>query len=544
MSTPPANAASQKSSRSPRSVGRRCTGRAGPAAGVPADPSGRSWVKPLTHRVGDLVDRSDRQGSWYERGVRRRLQRGTTLLDWQSCPDPSTRPTAEVMVIGGGLMGRSSAWRLAAAGLRGRARGRRTGCRRLDVAAGMLAPVTETTFTEELLLGLNLASMQRYPDVRRRGEPRPAACPAVSARDRRSRSPPTPTTRARLGQLADYLSRLGLESTRLTSREARQWEPLLAPTIRGGLLVPGDTSCDNRQLLAALEVAGNRAGVRSVPGFVHHVSSVGDRVSGVVLADGMTVAAPVVVVANGAWAGQLTGIPRCPSARSRVRSCGCDPGRMPQPGIVVRAFTRGTEIYLVPRDSGRELVVGATVEELGFDRRVTAGGVYELLRDARRTIPIERGVRPGRDLGRLATRHAGQRADPRPRRTGRSRAGHRPPPQRGAAHPGHRRRGRRARAARPAARGGRAVRPRAVRSAAIRPVAGGYRIRDPRRTYVIIFVNGERREVAAGTTLREVVVDSGRPSHAEVSRSRSTGRWCRGRDWPRPHSVEAPRWRS
>ncbi len=318
-------------------------------------------------------------------------------------PDPSTPTTAEVVVIGGGLMGRSSAWRLAAAGLEVVLVAGEPAAAASNVAAGMLAPVTETTFTEELLLGLNLASMERYPAFA-------AEVSEASGLPSGLRSGPTISVAsnaddaARLGQLADYLSRLGLESTRLTSREARQWEPLLAPTIRGGLLVPGDTSCDNRQLLAALEVAGNRAGVRSVPGFVHHVSSVGDRVSGVVLADGLTVAAPVVVVANGAWAGQLTGIPALPVRPVKGQILRLDPGRMPQPGIVVRAFTRGTEIYLVPRDSGRELVVGATVEELGFDRRVTAGGVYELLRDARRTIPMSAeyvlaetsvGFRPG-----------------------------------------------------------------------------------------------------------------------------------------------------
>ena len=65
-----------------------------------------------------------------------------------------------------------------------------------------------------------------------------------------------------------------------------------------------------------------------------------------------------------------------------------DPGRLPAPSLTIRAYVRGAEIYLVPRDSGREVVLGATVEELGFDRRVTAGAVYELLRDARNVMPM------------------------------------------------------------------------------------------------------------------------------------------------------------
>lgn len=311
--------------------------------------------------------------------------------------------TADVIVVGGGLMGRASAWRLAAAGLDVVVVAGEPAAAASSVAAGMLAPVTETTFTEELLLGLNLASMQRYPDF---------AAEVTEASDLPSgfRSGPTISVAhnaddaARMAQLADYLTRLGLESSRLTSREARKLEPLLGPTIRGGLLVPGDASCDNRQLLVALARAGERAGARTVQGFVHHVSSVADRVTGVTLADGSEIAAPTVVVANGAWAGQLTGIPRLPVRPVKGQILRLDPGRFPQPGIVVRAFTRGTEIYLVPRDSGHELVVGATAEELGFDRRVTAGGVYELLRDARLAIPMSTeysltetsvGYRPG-----------------------------------------------------------------------------------------------------------------------------------------------------
>ena len=293
-----------------------------------------------------------------------------------------------MVVIGGGLMGRSSAWRLAAAGLDVVVVVGETAAAASTVAAGMLAPVTETTFTEELLLGLNLASMRRYPTFA-------AEVEEASGLPSGFRAGPTLSVAynaddaARMATLADYLGRLGLESARLTSREARKVEPLLAPTIRGGLLVPGDASCDNRQLLAALAVAGERAGVRTVTGFVHHVSS--RRATG---SPGWcwrtvsTIAAPTVVLANGAWAGQVTGIPPVPVRPVKGQILRLDPGRFPQPGVVVRAFTRGTEIYLVPRDGGRELVVGATTEELGFDRRVTAGGVYELLRDARLAIPM------------------------------------------------------------------------------------------------------------------------------------------------------------
>ena len=55
-----------------------------------------------------------------------------------------------------------------------------------------------------------------------------------------------------------------------------------------------------------------------------------------------------MVVANGAWAGQLTGIPPLPVRPVKGQILRLDPGGCPQPGLTVRAFTRGTEVYLVP----------------------------------------------------------------------------------------------------------------------------------------------------------------------------------------------------
>ena len=295
--------------------------------------------------------------------------------------------TADVVVIGGGLIGTSIGWRLRQAGIdvvvvvgeRSAAASR--------VAAGMLAPITEATFTEQRLLQLNLASRSRYPDFvaelevasglpagLRRAPSLSVACDADDA--------------ARLENFADFLARAGHPGERLTSRECRRHEPLLAPTIRSGLLVESDWSCDNRLLLQALIEAGHRIHVREVPGFVHRVTSSNGRVTGVELADGQTIGAGRVVVANGAWARQISGLPDLPVRPVKGQIVRLDPGRLPAPSLTIRAYSRGSEIYLVPRESGREVVMGATVEELGFDQRVTAGAVYELLRDGRTVMPM------------------------------------------------------------------------------------------------------------------------------------------------------------
>lgn len=294
---------------------------------------------------------------------------------------------ADVVVVGGGLIGTAIAWRLAQAG---RSVGLVTGERSAAasrVAAGMLAPVTEVAFTEQRLLRLNLAGLARWESFAAELE-EASGRPAGLSRTATLSVACDGDDLARLLTQQAFLDRLGLPAERLFSREARRVEPLLAPQIAGALRIDGDWSCDNRLLWAALIDAARRAGVREVTGFVHQIRRLGDRAAGVTLADGTELDADRVVLANGAWAGQIGGIRPLPVRPVKGQILRLDPHRQPAPRLTVRAIASGSEVYLVPRPGGRELVVGATVEEKGFDARVSAGGVYELLRDARRVLPL------------------------------------------------------------------------------------------------------------------------------------------------------------
>ncbi len=316
---------------------------------------------------------------------------------------PTPETGADAIVLGGGLIGTAVSWRLAQAGLDVLLVSGERGAAASAVAAGMLAPVTEATFTETALLSLNLASLGLWSDFA-------AEVEEASGRPAGLRQAPTLSVAydaddaARLGAFADFLHRQGLPCEQLTSREARAVEPLLGPQLRGGLLVERDWSCDNRVLWTALQDVAHRAGVREVPAFAHRVLSGDGGTEGVALADGTVLAARWVVVATGAWAAQLGGIPSLPVRPVKGQILRLDPVRLPSPGVTVRAYARGSEVYLVPRESGREVVVGATAEDLGFDGRSTAGGVYELLRDARHVLPVSAeyalaetgvGFRPG-----------------------------------------------------------------------------------------------------------------------------------------------------
>jgi glycine oxidase len=123
--------------------------------------------------------------------------------------------------------------------------------------------------------------------------------------------------------------------------------------------------------------------------------------------DGTALQAPAVVLAAGCWSGTVAGLPAgaVPPVRpikGQILRLGGDPER-PLLRRSVRAVVQGASVYLVPRTDGT-VVVGATVEERGFDSTVTAGAVYELLRDARRVVPgvtelelleARAGLRPG-----------------------------------------------------------------------------------------------------------------------------------------------------
>jgi glycine oxidase len=177
---------------------------------------------------------------------------------------------------------------------------------------------------------------------------------------------------------------LGLSAELVSGRELRRLEPALAPGLPGGLLAADDHQVDNRLLhKALLDVAGHRV----VRARVARLIRSGDRVTGVVLESGAHLAAPIVVVAAGAWSGQIGET----HDEVRVRPVKGQTLRLRIPGDallehIVRGSVKGSRVYVVPR-AGGEMVVGASSEEVGFDLVPRAGAIYELLRDAQSLVP-------------------------------------------------------------------------------------------------------------------------------------------------------------
>ncbi|MFE6618399.1 glycine oxidase ThiO [Streptomyces sp. NPDC008086] len=315
--------------------------------------------------------------------------------------------TSDVLVIGGGIIGLVTAWRAAQRGFTTAVVDPEPGGGAAQVAAGMLAAVTELHYGEQTLLGLNLASARRYPDFA-------AELTDVTGHDLGYRRCGTLAValdaddRAHLRELHALQRRSGLDSEWLSGRECRRLEPMLAPGVRGGLRVDGDHQIDPRRLAGALVAACERAGVVVHRTRAERLDVVRDRAAGVTTTGGAQLGAGQVVLAAGSLSGRLAGVPDdvLPPVRpvkGQVLRLTVPKRYAPFLSRTVRAVVRGSQVYLVPRESG-ELVVGATSEELGWDTTVTAGGVYELLRDAHELVPgitelplteTRAGLRPG-----------------------------------------------------------------------------------------------------------------------------------------------------
>jgi glycine oxidase len=308
----------------------------------------------------------------------------------------------DAIIAGGGVIGLACAWRAAQRGAdvcvleRDRPAAGASG-----VAAGMLAPVGEASWGEERLLALNFESLQRWRGFAEQleneaeqqvGFARRGALHVALDRDEAEE----------LRRRYDLHRSLGLDSEWLPGRECRRLEPGLATAVRAGAHVPGEGSVDPRKVIAALLSALDRRGVD-----VHLGAEVvsAERQGGawrIETSDGRHFDGGSLVLAAGCWSGQASwladAVPPVRPVKGEILTLR---GSADEP--VCRGIVAGERVYMVPRADGR-LIVGATVEERGFDTAVTAGGVHELLREAYRLIPeiaelelVEAnvGLRPG-----------------------------------------------------------------------------------------------------------------------------------------------------
>lgn len=287
------------------------------------------------------------------------------------------RQSGDVIVIGAGLIGLATAFELAERGASVRVYDRGEPARAASWAgAGMLAPYTER-ITDEALLALCASSLREYP----RFVERVREASGVDVHLRLNGVLYAAFEREGFDALRRQAGQLlvrGVECALLDRASALAAEPWLGAALVGGLLKSDEGYVDNRRLGRALVAACETRGVRIEQSAFIGVECDSRRVLGVRTDRGFN-GARAVVNACGAWAAELRGVP--PTCVPPIAPVKGQMIALSVPAGLVRRATWVPGAYLVPRDDGR-LLVGATVESSGFDQRVTAAGIHELLHAA------------------------------------------------------------------------------------------------------------------------------------------------------------------
>ena len=297
----------------------------------------------------------------------------------------------DVVIVGGGIMGCASAWELAQKGLSVTVLERSVpGAEASSAAAGIIGAQAEAHAAGPMTT-LSLLSRSRYP----RWQKALYASTSIDVGYRESGLLRVGFDRGSVDKLAaaarwQKRQKLGVE--KLGARQLHALEPGLGPRVAGGVNYPGDGRVDPRLLLRALHIAAQRAGVDFRSGaYVRRVVEKNGRAQGVALEDGSEVRAGHVVVAAGSWTTLVEGV--------RLRSGAVRPARgqivellAPQPLLDRVVF--GPRCYIVPRDDGR-MLVGSTLEFVGYRRNVTARAVRDLLDGAIELVPGLAEATPG-----------------------------------------------------------------------------------------------------------------------------------------------------
>ena len=310
----------------------------------------------------------------------------------------------DVAIVGAGLIGLAIAFELAERGATVRLYDRAEPARAASWAgAGLLAPFSEDS-GDPAMLALCATSLAEYPGFVQRVRDASGIDPKLHldgtvhvAYDREQFD----------GLLSSemQLRDRGIASQRLDRRALLAREAWLGAHATGALVYAGEGHVDNRRLGRALQAACEARGVSVARVTSLEIECDGRRALGVRSDLGFAPAA-AVVNACGAWAAQVEGIPE--RARPPVEPVKGQMLALEVPIGLVRHATWVPGAYLVPRDDGR-LLIGATVERAGYDARVTAAGLRDLLAAALLAAPALggftvsetwAGIRPGSPDGR------------------------------------------------------------------------------------------------------------------------------------------------
>lgn len=302
-------------------------------------------------------------------------------------PEHSSR-TADVLIIGGGIIGGSIAWRLAQAGMKVTLLDRSGhGMEASSAAAGMLAPLGEM-IAHQTFAELCVASRSLYPRFAAEIE-EASGHNAGYRHDGALLVALDEKVEEELKEVHRAQSAQGFTLHPLTAAEVHARAEGLSPDVRSGLFIPDDHWVDNERLMRALLIACQRAGVRLEAGCaVHKFTTKGDHIERVAAGNDASFTARTYVLAAGSWSGEIAegmgiNLPVTPCCGQMMEF----EARRELP-FVVRTGIH----YLVPRPE-RRILVGTTAEYTGFEKAVTAQGLLSILQGAARLAPLIRDCR-------------------------------------------------------------------------------------------------------------------------------------------------------
>ena len=309
---------------------------------------------------------------------------------------------SNTIIIGGGIIGLSLGWQLAKKGINVEILERHTAGRSASwAAAGMLAPQAEMGFEDIELFYLCRKSLDMYPrfveelyaDSGIKVELEKTGC-ILPGFDRDDAE--------RLRRLYDFREKIGMPVLWLTGSEAREIEPFLSPRCTGAIWIEDDAQINNRLLLDALKTAFQKCGGKLYEEHnVENINITNGKIEGVSV-HGKDLKFENLIVAGGAWSKQIPGLPE-----------NLQPPVRPVKGQIINLrlndscrvtkVVRAPDVYLLPKSDGR-LILGASVEEQGYDIDPTAGEIFRLLERGWEAVPsiydlpiesIDVGLRPG-----------------------------------------------------------------------------------------------------------------------------------------------------
>jgi len=291
--------------------------------------------------------------------------------------------TTDVIIVGGGVIGCAIAYHLRKSGIDVTVLDRgEIGAEASSAAAGLLAPLGSLT-GPGAFADLALASFALFPAL----VPELEDASGIDMEYEQAGALRVVRDAKHIANLRKRLKAwqpLGLELHWLTGDEARQREPLLAPGVCAAIYAPEESQIKASHVVKAFALAAAKHGAKlyshkGITGVQHHNA----RATGVYTEQGETIACNHLVIAAGAWAARCSEwlnieLPVSPQ-RGQILT-------LRQPSPALRHLVFGEAAYFAPK-SGETVIVGATREEVGFDKQLTAGGIAWLLNTATRLIP-------------------------------------------------------------------------------------------------------------------------------------------------------------